>query len=274
MSATAEEVHLHWAAVPFPRPDERGAPTRSGVYWGPGDRPIQIPGHLVEELGFEELITFARLTLWHDRKEASNMRRLADEVWYGEMERAAMWVSQLQERGLVVCSETYQRGLETLYPEMREQRLKREGREQAARELAERREQEQERRDKARAEQERRREQEREQALMRSGISHEPTEEDGSWIGPWPLVDEPRPPKGQAVVYVLFSARGRAVYVGSTDNFLARMKAHQASGKRWTTWTALPCADREEAYDVEAEYLDEYMPQLNVQGPQRRSGDR
>lgn len=93
---------------------------------------------------------------------------------------------------------------------------------------------------------------------------------DGGWGGPWPLGSAKRPPRGQSVVYVLFGHTGRAVYVGSTDNFLARMKAHQASGKKWNSWIAIPCASREEAYEVEAEYLTEYMPHLNVQGPRQK----
>jgi hypothetical protein len=96
---------------------------------------------------------------------------------------------------------------------------------------------------------------------------HEPGE-DGQWRGPWPLAaDTTYPPPDQNVVYVLRAANDLAVYVGSTNNFRARMKAHQAGGKSWTTWTAHPCESREEAYEVENEFLHEYMPHLNVAGP-------
>lgn len=96
---------------------------------------------------------------------------------------------------------------------------------------------------------------------------HRP-DEDGHWRGAWPIpADGHYPPKGQNVVYLLRADNELVVYVGSTNHFAARMKAHQGVGKRWSTWTAIPCDSREEAYDVESEYMATHMPHLNVAGP-------
>lgn len=98
-------------------------------------------------------------------------------------------------------------------------------------------------------------------------VNHQPNE-DGQWSGAWPMTHQTSyPPKGQNVVYVLRAASGLVIYVGSTNHFYARMKAHFSSGKRWAEWVAHPCESREEAYEVESEFLQEFMPHLNVAGP-------
>jgi hypothetical protein len=231
-----------------------------------------ISATMIERLGPEEMITYLRIALWHERREVSNLQRLADEVWFRDLWRAEQWINALERRGLITDVEGRFRA--QYGPEMfaEWQRRKHEQRDaQFEREVLA-----------GKAWVNARKVGRLEQASQtvaspRIAVPTEPTEEDGSWVGEWPLPDSAaRPPKGQSVVYVLYGKRDRAVYVGSTDNFQVRMKAHQAGGKRWNSWTAFPCADREEAYEVEAEYLDEYMPQLNVQGPQRRkeAGDR
>lgn len=106
-------------------------------------------------------------------------------------------------------------------------------------------------------------------ARARAGLDsdqHRP-DPDGNWSGRWPLQPDSRfPPKGKDVVYVLRVASGLVVYVGSTSNFSARMKAHHSAGKRWASWTAQACDTREDAYDVENEFLQTYMPHLNEVG--------
>lgn len=267
MTSTEQDVAAlpHWAAVPFPREAEERGPTRSGKAYS-GHQPVQVPAELVEDLGLEELATFVRLTLWHQRGERATMERLADELWSGKISRAAMWVAELECRSLVITSSRYHALLEDLYPEMYKQRLTREARDEAYAERAERQRAERESRSASRAERER----VAQAALAAHWNRYLPTEPDGSWVGPWPLEGSPRPPRGQAVVYILFGSLGRAVYAGSTDNFEQRTKAHLSGGKHWTSWVAMPYPDREKAYEAEGAYLAEYMPHLNVQGPQLR----
>lgn len=95
---------------------------------------------------------------------------------------------------------------------------------------------------------------------------------DGSWHGTWPLRNgEPYPLKGHNVVYVLFDDQRIPVYVGSSGHWNERMKQHVRAGKQWTSWLAHPCRDREAAYAAEAEFLRQFMPELNIQGPTTRS---
>lgn len=99
---------------------------------------------------------------------------------------------------------------------------------------------------------------------------HEPDAE-GMWSGPWPLAYETNyPPRQQSVVYALFDSDDLVVYVGSSENFRERLKQHRKDGKIFSSWTAHPCETRDEAYRVEAEFLQGHMPILNRQGPQRR----
>lgn len=85
------------------------------------------------------------------------------------------------------------------------------------------------------------------------------------WSGTWPrtLEDEGIPQNGQSVVYLLFDEEVQPCYIGSTSNFLQRMYAHVRDGKKFATWIAYPCADREAAFGREEELLALHMPYLN-----------
>lgn len=72
-----------------------------------------------------------------------------------------------------------------------------------------------------------------------------------------------RPATGTGVVYVLFADDGTAVYVGSTQKFTSRLGAHRRDGKTWASWLAHRCRDRDHAYEVEARFLEQYMPRDN-----------
>jgi len=88
----------------------------------------------------------------------------------------------------------------------------------------------------------------------------------GSWAGNWPHVTEDAyPARGVPVVYVLFDHLNRPAYVGSTDHFVARMKAHRKDLRKGaiSRWTAYRCADREAAYVLEEKLLAEHKPYLN-----------
>ncbi|WP_157251093.1 GIY-YIG nuclease family protein [Nonomuraea typhae] len=89
---------------------------------------------------------------------------------------------------------------------------------------------------------------------------------DGTWRGDFPFAEDWRPPTGQSVVYVLYDAASTPCYVGSTDQFNARLNAH-SRGKSFTRWIAYPCDDREAAYQLEDRLLKEHKPYLN-----RRAG--
>lgn len=90
----------------------------------------------------------------------------------------------------------------------------------------------------------------------------------GSWSGCFPFGDgEPTPPYQFSVVYVLFDARNTPCYVGSTENFRSRIRAHAREGKQFVRWSAHPCTDRESAYQLEDRLLHEHKPYLN-----RRTG--
>lgn len=73
----------------------------------------------------------------------------------------------------------------------------------------------------------------------------------------------PRPPKGQSVVYVLYNAALEPIYVGSTQDFPERMKAHRRDGKPVAYWRAVPYSTREEAYAAEDAMLREVKPEMN-----------
>ena len=261
------DIELHWAAVPFPRETDSDLDLNASSY--SSGKPVQIPAELVERLGIEYLVLFTRMSYWHQRGEGYDWRRVAEVMcWGNDTERLVPWIAGLQQMGLVTTTDRLRRRMEEMYPEYYEREAEREARNE-----------------RLRVERDERQTQRAERGWMRqAGLAadarraieiecHTPNEPDGSYSGAWPLIaTTARPPRDLAVVYVLRNLRGRAVYVGSTDNFGARLKAHQASGKTWATWTALPCADRQEAYEVEEQYLAEYMPHLNVPGPQRRSG--
>lgn len=95
-----------------------------------------------------------------------------------------------------------------------------------------------------------------------------PNGPEGSWVGLNPCGSkEPAPTQGVAVVYVLFGPDNEPCYVGSTDNFRQRIKAHVQDGKDFASWQAHPCRDRWHAYEVEDRVLRQHMPYLN-----RRAG--
>jgi hypothetical protein len=85
-----------------------------------------------------------------------------------------------------------------------------------------------------------------------------------SWVGNFPLDwREPAPRDGLSVVYVLYDDTNEPVYVGSSEKFRQRLKAHVKAGKVLTAWMAAPCADRAHAYQVEERLLKERLPPLN-----------
>lgn len=91
-----------------------------------------------------------------------------------------------------------------------------------------------------------------------------PNGPEGTWVGSNPCAsDDPAPTEGIPVVYVLFDETNEPCYVGSTDNFRQRLKAHAKDGKQFARWQAHPCTDREQAYELEVRLLKERMPRLN-----------
>lgn len=83
------------------------------------------------------------------------------------------------------------------------------------------------------------------------------------WISCTPADDNPMPPRGQSVVYVLYDGTGTPCYVGSTGDFSARLKWHLKDRKPVVVWKAFPCEDREAAYLLEDRLLKEHLPYLN-----------
>lgn len=113
--------------------------------------------------------------------------------------------------------------------------------------------------------------------LWVASIKHVPTGPHGSWtnydphwhdsLPDWidcvPSDENPMPPRGQAVLYVLYDAFSTPCYVGSTGNFPARLRWHLNDGKPVTVWSAFPCASRAAAYALEDRLLKQHMPYLN-----------
>lgn len=91
-----------------------------------------------------------------------------------------------------------------------------------------------------------------------------PNGPEGSWHGTFPIgPNDPYPPYGMPVVYVLFDGTNEPVYVGSTEGFRSRMAPHVREKPGLTRWAAYPCRDREHAYEVEDRVLREHLPHLN-----------
>lgn len=84
------------------------------------------------------------------------------------------------------------------------------------------------------------------------------------WSGPYPYDKSRRPIDGVAVVYVLYDASNEPIYLGSTEHFGDRMRAHRRSGKRIAWWLAFPCESREAAYLLEGGLLAARKPPLNI----------
>lgn len=106
---------------------------------------------------------------------------------------------------------------------------------------------------------------------LRHAIRTGPNGPNGTWHGP-SLMDStsPAPVEGTAVVYVLYDAALTPIYVGSTSNFRARIKAHRRT-KTFEYWTAQPCVDREHAYAMEAAAIRHHQPILNAARPSIKS---
>lgn len=87
---------------------------------------------------------------------------------------------------------------------------------------------------------------------------------DGNWRGAYPFGDADRyPTTPTPVVYVLFDDANEPCYVGSTDDFRGRARAHAKDGKRFARWLVYPCTDREAAYELEERLHREHLPYLN-----------
>lgn len=85
-----------------------------------------------------------------------------------------------------------------------------------------------------------------------------------SWIGDYPFhPGTVAPIAGVSVVYVLFDASNEPCYVGSTEKFRPRLRAHAKDGKQFVRWQAHPCRNREHAYLLEDRLLKEHLPRLN-----------
>lgn len=86
---------------------------------------------------------------------------------------------------------------------------------------------------------------------------------DGTWSGSADLDrNDPAPPTGMSVVYMLIDDR-RVVYVGSTNDFRARLRCHVAE-KQFSTWKAKDYVTRSNAYRAEFELIRQARPPLNI----------
>lgn len=113
--------------------------------------------------------------------------------------------------------------------------------------------------------------------LWVASLKHTPTGPHGSWTNYDPAWDDhlptwvsytasdenPMPPRGQSVVYILYDGASTPCYVGSSLDFSARLKWHLKDGKPVVVWVAYPCADRDAAYALEDRLLKQHMPYLN-----------
>ncbi len=103
-------------------------------------------------------------------------------------------------------------------------------------------------------------------ALIRQYLQATPPNVTGTpaWSGAYPYESGvPRPPKGVAVVYVLYDVTLEPIYLGSSAHFAARMRTHRRTKPvRW--WLAYPCATREAAYLLEEGLLTTRKPAMNV----------
>lgn len=92
---------------------------------------------------------------------------------------------------------------------------------------------------------------------------------DGKWRGDFPVAEaDYRPTPGTWVVYQLLS-RGELVYIGSTGDFLTRLKAH-ARNKTFDSWRAAKCPSEMDCRDLETALIDRYRPPLNRMIPTPR----
>lgn len=85
-----------------------------------------------------------------------------------------------------------------------------------------------------------------------------------TWTGEFPIPNHSELPRdGIDVVYVLFDETRVPCYVGSTGSLGTRLASHARDGKNWSSWQAHRCRDRDHAYDVEEQFLQQYKPYLN-----------
>ena len=91
-----------------------------------------------------------------------------------------------------------------------------------------------------------------------------PNGPNGTWFGQAPPgANDPVPPNGVPVVYVLFAASNEPVYVGSTEVFRKRLAWHTRDKPGIRQWTAYRCTSREAAYQLEEQLLREHLLPLN-----------
>lgn len=95
-----------------------------------------------------------------------------------------------------------------------------------------------------------------------------PPGNDATWSGDtgWDGLDGgDLPPRGTHVVYALFDHTGVPVWIGMTQQFRAKVKRHHRAGTTWVSWTAWPCADRDDALVVRRRIIEQYnLPNVAV----------
>jgi hypothetical protein len=97
----------------------------------------------------------------------------------------------------------------------------------------------------------------------RSRPHRQPNGPGGSWSGPHPFDEGPTPGDATPVAYMLYDHLGKVCYVGSTGGFRGRINCHARDGKRFTSWRAYPCSDRDAAYALEMRLIRKHQPYLN-----------
>jgi hypothetical protein len=97
----------------------------------------------------------------------------------------------------------------------------------------------------------------------RPKITARPMKRPPEYVGHWPLPEsDPCPRDGEAVVYHLY--RGDDLrYVGVTEHFPTRLKAHAHGGRQFDRWTAYICADRRSAEAFEQQCINRKRPPEN-----------
>lgn len=235
--------------IPFPLP----AQSKPWFVREPsGKVVVQISPEVVTDLPVDALAAYVTVLLWIDRGEEATAARLAADVFDGDEARATDAVIELFARRFFVSPEQHAEDADTRARDWAEslygsRTLPGDDNGPIA-------------------------DQEPYRWLR---LKPEPNGPAGSWQGSWPLAEGDHcPPRGACLVYVLFDADNVPVYVGSSETFRSRMKQYTAAGKTWTAWVAHPCADRDDAYDVESRFLRQYKPVLNVQGARTRVGAR
>jgi hypothetical protein len=193
-------------------------------------RPVQVYPQLIEGLGIEEVVTYMRLALWHQRGEESSIERLAEELWFGSADHAERWVHALVQRDLVVTDDAYRAALKAEWD--------------------------------AHTAETKRSQDERQDRLDNADYL------DGYWHGEWPAQPKAVPPKGISVVYFQYDKDGQLAYIGSTKQFLRRMEGHLDTSRPdvWARWEARECAARDEAYVIEDREIRERRPYQNKPG--------